>query len=63
MQAALAPCRYRGFGRIADHNFRNPQWVNGRLIVDSNGNLSFLWEDADFLIQFQRFNLEELTSD
>lgn len=51
---------YRGYGRIADYNFLNPQWIPGRLLIDQNCNIAFLWDDENFVISFQRLNLPSL---
>ena len=48
-----------GQGRVAGHNFRHPQWVSGRLLVEQRGTFAFVWEDVNFIICFQRMNLEE----
>uniref|UniRef100_A0A0D6QUW6 F-box domain-containing protein n=1 Tax=Araucaria cunninghamii TaxID=56994 RepID=A0A0D6QUW6_ARACU len=54
---------YRGSGRIAGHGFHNPKWVPGRLLVQQNGNMAFLWEDVNFVITFHRLHLKSLTLD
>lgn len=45
--ATLSPPRvvavYAGAGRIAGHNFSNPQWVPGRLWQYEGGGLAFLY--------------------
>lgn len=53
---------YKGRGRIAENNYRNPKWVPGRLLVQHNGNIAFLWEDVNFVIPFHRLRLELLSS-
>lgn len=55
------PCgRFYGQGRVAEHKFHNPQWVPGKLFVDSARRISFIWEDYNFLIRFKRLDLNEL---
>eukprot|EP00252_Welwitschia_mirabilis_P009566 TRINITY_DN22209_c0_g1_i1.p1 TRINITY_DN22209_c0_g1~~TRINITY_DN22209_c0_g1_i1.p1 ORF type:complete len:459 (-),score=79.04 TRINITY_DN22209_c0_g1_i1:185-1561(-) len=61
----LAPAilrMYRGWGRIAQHGYENPKWVPGQLLVQNNHNMAFLWGDVNFLIHFNRVNLESLES-
>ncbi|CAK9234836.1 unnamed protein product [Sphagnum troendelagicum] len=50
---------YQGFGHIANHNFSNPRWVPGHLLVDCTGRMSFLWEDS-IVIHFRRLDLPSL---
>ncbi|GLC34138.1 F-box only protein 31 [Pleodorina starrii] len=48
---------YRGEGRIAGHNFRNPQWIEGRLWVYDNGSIGFLWRgDMNVLMDLDRMS-------
>jgi len=49
-----------GAGAGAGHNFQNPQWVPGKLFVDSARRISFIWEDYNFLIRFKRLDLNGL---
>lgn len=53
---------YKGRGRIAESNYRNPKWVPGQLLVQQNGNIAFLWEDVHFVICFHRLHLELFSS-
>ncbi|CAI5466611.1 unnamed protein product [Closterium sp. Yama58-4] len=50
----------QGQGRVADYNFRRPQWVNGCLLVDSAARITFLWQDVHFAIRFRRLDLPKL---
>ncbi|MCO5579568.1 hypothetical protein L7F22_033425 [Adiantum nelumboides] len=51
---------YEGYGRIAGHNFRNPLWVPGHLLVSGNNQIAFLWEDVNFVVPFEKLDLESL---
>ncbi|GIL46117.1 hypothetical protein Vafri_3176 [Volvox africanus] len=48
---------YRGQGRVAGPNFRNPEWIEGRLWVYDNGSVGFLWSGMyNFLVDLNRIN-------
>eukprot|EP00270_Netrium_digitus_P019545 TRINITY_DN771_c0_g1_i8.p1 TRINITY_DN771_c0_g1~~TRINITY_DN771_c0_g1_i8.p1 ORF type:complete len:637 (+),score=167.39 TRINITY_DN771_c0_g1_i8:54-1913(+) len=51
---------YKGEGRIAGYNFQCPQWVEGLLLLDTGGRMSFLWKDMNFMIRFCRLSLSAL---
>ncbi|KAH7365560.1 hypothetical protein KP509_18G035000 [Ceratopteris richardii] len=51
---------FEGKGRIAGHNFRNPLWVPGHLLVSSSNEIAFLWEDVNFVVPFKKLSFEEL---
>eukprot|EP00899_Mesostigma_viride_P011770 jgi/Mesvir1/20594/Mv14829-RA.1 len=50
-----------GLGTIAGHGYVHPQRLPGRLFVETDGHLAFLWEDhMNFVIRFTRVDLGEL---
>eukprot|EP00250_Pteridium_aquilinum_P009744 c18901_g2_i3 orf=607-1245(+) len=51
---------FQGYGRIAGYYFRNPLWVPGHLFMSSRGQIAFLWEDVNFVVPFEKLNLEAL---
>jgi len=53
---------YTGCGRVAENNYHNPKWVPGRLLVQHDDSMAFLWEDVNFVIHFHRLHLELLSS-
>ena len=53
-------CRYNGAGRIADYNFQRPQWVAGKLLIDVNNNLSFLWQDLPFVVRLRPLDFQAI---
>lgn len=55
-----ATCMFYGRGRVAEHNFKHPQWIPGKLFIDSARRISFIWEDYNFLIRFKRLHLDDL---
>ncbi|EFJ53064.1 hypothetical protein VOLCADRAFT_120169 [Volvox carteri f. nagariensis] len=58
-QASRVVAVYRGEGRVAGTNFRNPAWIDGRLWVYDNGTIGFLWRgDFNFLVDLDRMSVQ-----
>lgn len=51
---------FEGYGRIAGLNFQDPLWVPGHLLVSSDDQMAFLWEDVNFMVPFEKLDLGAL---
>lgn len=51
---------FEGYGQIAGHNFQDPLWVPGHLLVSSDDQIAFLWEDVNFMVPFEKLDLGAL---
>lgn len=63
--------RYKGQGRVAQLGFKQPQWVDGELLVfdqcrsavTGGAELGFVWcipGERRFLVLFNRLNLDKI---
>lgn len=64
MQARKVVGIHQGKGRVADHGFKNPKWINGRLWVYEDGTCGFVFElGSGNLAVHHLVDLERLDAD